>query len=122
MGIRVSGARHKRKGSRVEREIVKLLEGAQLRARRQPLSGALQDFPHDVSADTRLGTLIFEVKARREGSGFQTLDRWKGKADVLVLKRNNAEPMAYLSLKLLADALADPASPPPPVPQPPVSA
>ena len=38
----------KRKGTRVENEIVKLFQAEGFNARRQPLSGAIQAFPHDV--------------------------------------------------------------------------
>ena len=41
-------SKSKIKGTRVERKIVKLFQDLCIQARRQPLSGALQDFPHDV--------------------------------------------------------------------------
>ena len=82
----------KAKGSRVEREIVKLFEGAGFKARRQPLSGALPQFPHDIYIHDLFTGSTAEVKARKDGKGFTQLERWKGSADLLILKRNNATP------------------------------
>ena len=59
----------KRKGTRVENKIVKLFENIGIKARRQPMSGSLQDFPHDVKVEL-LGGLHIEVKARKNGKGF----------------------------------------------------
>ena len=68
---------HKRKGTRVENEIVNLFQAEGFNAKRQPLSGALIDFPHDVQVkDLYEGTNI-EVKARKSGEGFTQLDKWK---------------------------------------------
>ena len=49
---------------RVENKIVKLFENLGIKARRQPMSGSLQDFPHDVKVEL-LGGLHIEVKARK---------------------------------------------------------
>ena len=88
---------HKRKGTRVENEIVKLFQAEGFNAKRQPLSGALIDFPHDVQVkDLYEGTNI-EVKARKSGEGFTQLDKWKGSADLLILKRDFQKPMVYLT-------------------------
>jgi hypothetical protein len=40
--------------------------------------------------------LVAECKARKNGSGFTTLERWVGEYDILFLKRNNREPMVVL--------------------------
>ena len=87
----------KRKGTGVENEIVKLFIKEGFNAVRQPLSGAIQQFPHDVNVrDLYNGTSI-EVKARKNGSGFATLDKWKGNADLLILKKDFEKPMVYLT-------------------------
>ena len=87
----------KRKGTRVENEIVKLFIKEGFNAVRQPLSGAIQQFPHDVNVrDLYDGTTI-EVKARKSGGGFTTLDKWKGNADLLILKKDFEKPMVYLT-------------------------
>ena len=95
----------KRKGTRVENEIVKLFQAEGFNARRQPLSGAIQAFPHDVQVmDLFEGTNI-EVKARKNGEGFAQLDKWKGSADLLVLKRDFSSPMVYLDWDLFKEFL-----------------
>ncbi len=95
----------KRKGTRVENEIVKLFEKEGFKARRQPLSGAIQDFPHDVRVADLFGGTTIEVKARKTGEGFTQLDKWKGSADLLILKRDFKEPMVYLSWSLYKEYL-----------------
>ena len=95
----------KRKGTRVENEIVKLFIKEGFKARRQPLSGAIQDFPHDVRVTDLFGGTTVEVKARKSGGGFTQLDRWKGSADLLVLKRDFKEPMVYMSWNLYKEYL-----------------
>ena len=95
----------KRKGTRVENEIVKLFIKEGFKARRQPLSGAIQDFPHDVRVIDLFDGTTVEVKARKSGGGFTQLDRWKGSADLLVLKRDFKEPMVYMSWNLYKEYL-----------------
>lgn len=93
----------KRKGTRVENEIVKLFQAEGFNARRQPLSGAIAAFPHDVQvSDLFQGTNI-EVKARKNGEGFAQLDKWKGSADLLVLKKDFSNPMVYLDWDLFKE-------------------
>lgn len=108
------GKRSQSKGGRREREAVKLLEKFGWRARRQPYSGAKQDWPHDLQARIELpdGTshdLNVEVKARANGGGFTQLERWKADADVLMLRRDNA-PWLFCfdehTLQQLVDTLA----------------
>ena len=95
----------KRKGTRVENEIVKLFKKEGFKARRQPLSGAIQDFPHDVRVADLFGGTTIEVKARKSGEGFTQLDKWKGSADLLILKRDFKEPMVYMSWNLYKEYL-----------------
>jgi Holliday junction resolvase len=96
----MAGARHRRKGSRVEREIVALHKQTGIHAERVPLSGAAGgSFSGDVDfypfgPDEE--PLVGEVKARRNGEGFKTLERWLGENDVLFLKRDRTDPMVVL--------------------------
>jgi hypothetical protein len=41
--------------------------------------------------------LVCEVKARKSGEGFMTLERWLGDADALFLRRDRAEPWSCCS-------------------------
>lgn len=100
----MSGRRHKVKGSRVERELVHAHRALGVEARRMPLSGAAGgEFAGDLmltitSPDPKLGKLELrcESKARSNGEGFTTLERWLGKNHVLLLKRNRVDPMVVL--------------------------
>ena len=95
----------KRKGTRVENEIVKLFQSEGFNARRQPLSGAIQDFPHDVQVSDLFNGTNIEVKARKNGEGFAQLDKWKGSADLLILKKDFSNPMVYLDWNLFKEFL-----------------
>ena len=86
------------KGARVEREIVHRHLDIGVPAERVPLSGAAGgsctgDVWLSVTPDARW---TGEVKARKDGAGFATLERWLGDNDVLFLRRNNSEPMVVL--------------------------
>ena len=93
----------KAKGYRLEKDVVRLLKAAGVEARQQPGSGIYPDFLHDVALRVRGRRYIVECKARK--NGFQTLDRWRGQADVLVVKVDRGEPMAYLPLSVLGQML-----------------
>jgi Holliday junction resolvase len=91
----------RRKGARIEREIVDLHHALGLRAERVPLSGAARYQGNDADVDIYpfgpdAAPLCGEVKARGDGEGFATLERWLGEDDVLFLRRNNAPPIVTL--------------------------
>ena len=92
------GKMQRDKGARVEREIVALLnEIPGVEAERVPLSGAAGgSYSGDISI--RIGDygVTAEVKARKDGQGFATLERWLGENDLRVLKRDRQTPMVVL--------------------------
>lgn len=100
------GVNRKRKGTRVERELVKELEALGLDARRQYGSGAFGTrigearFQGDVAFHLNGEHLRVECKARANGGGFTQLERWKGGCDVLLLKRDRQEALVCLDLGL----------------------
>jgi Holliday junction resolvase len=105
------GARHRRKGDRIEREIVSRHTEIGIKAERYPLSGASRSrgSGHDVDiyafgADE--GPLVAEVKSRRSGAGFVMLEKWLGEYDCLFLRRNSAEAMVLLPWRVWAALLA----------------
>lgn len=69
------------KGSNFERMCVKRLEGMGLQARRQPLSGALQDFPHDIQV--HVGEKRYIIECKKHKSALKTIRTWLGRADML---------------------------------------
>lgn len=90
------------KGARVERNIVSLHKACGVHAEKVPLSGAVkgiragQGHDIDVYVPTRHSPLCGEVKARKNGEGFKTIEDWLGENDFLVCKRNNAQPLVVL--------------------------
>jgi hypothetical protein len=105
------GARHRRKGDRIEREIVAQHSSIGIKAERYPLSGAsrFRGSGHDLDIyafGTDDAPLVCEVKGRKNGAGFTTLERWLGHFDVLALRRNNADPLLVLPWRVWAALLA----------------
>ena len=95
------GAKHRRKGNRIEREIVDRHKAAGVHAERYPLSGASRFRGTGHDADLYVfgrdaAPIIAEVKGRKSGAGFTTLEKWLGYYDALFLKRNNADPLVCL--------------------------
>ncbi len=89
------------KGQRRERQIVALHVDLGIHAERVPLSGASRYQGNGADLDvypfSRDGPpLCGEVKARRNGEGFVTLERWLGENDMLFLVRDRQEPMVVL--------------------------
>lgn len=111
----MSGSSSKRKGYRVENELVKYLRKRGVSAKRQPLSGAIADFPHDIAIDNP--RLIVEVKARKSGSGFKTILNWMGKADVLVMKQDYDDPIVAMPMDVFVDLIVSHADYEPPYEQ-----
>jgi len=106
----MSGAKHRRKGDRVEREIVAAHLALGVHSERVPLSGAQRYQGNgsdlDVYANGRENApLCCEVKARKSGAGFVTIERWLAENDALFLKRNNADAIVILPWRVWADLL-----------------
>jgi Holliday junction resolvase len=97
----VSGAKHRTKGNRIEREIVDRHLALGVKSERYPLSGAsrFRGSGHDVDVYCFGGDdapIVGEVKGRKNGSGFMLLENWLSSYDVLFLRRNNADPLVVL--------------------------
>jgi Holliday junction resolvase len=95
------------KGARTEREIVDLHRGLGLRAERVPLSGASRYQGNGADVDIYPfgpdeAPLCCEVKARANGEGFATLERWLADNDALFLRRNHAEPLVLVPWRVWA--------------------
>jgi len=92
----MGGRASKQKGYRTENNLVHYLRDRGLNAKRQPLSGALKDFPHDIAV--RNPDCILEVKARKSGAGFKTLHNWIGRADALILKEDREDCLVAVKI------------------------
>lgn len=91
----MKAAGRRQKGSRVEREVVKLHEAIGVKAERVPLSGAMrfQGNGEDVDVILPSGTMRCQVKALNpeKTDGFKGVRKALGEADVLFI-RYDAEP------------------------------
>ena len=93
---RRAGRGPKRKGDRVEREILALLRDAGLEARRVPLSGSAPGYPGDLEVELPgLGRVVVEVKARRRVA----LEGWLDGRGLLIIKPDRKPPLAVLPLE-----------------------
>jgi Holliday junction resolvase len=107
----MSGARHRRKGDCIERELVERHKAIGIHAERYPLSGAsrFRGSGHDVDLyvfGAEETPLVAESKARKNGAGFVQLEGWLGEYDALFLRRNNADPLVLLPWRTWAALLA----------------
>lgn len=103
-------AASRRKGNRIEREIVALHFDIGIHAERVPLSGASHYRGNGGDVDVYpLGTdeapLVAEVKARKNGGGFTTISRWLGDNDVLFLRQDREDPLVLLPWRTWARCL-----------------
>ncbi|HEV2100518.1 MAG TPA: hypothetical protein VGR45_16565 [Stellaceae bacterium] len=85
------------KGLRREREIVARHIEAGIIAERVPLSGAQRYQGNGADVDVYAfgndaAPLVTEVKARANGEGFTTIERWLSDADALFLVRDQELP------------------------------
>ncbi len=103
----MSGARHRRKGNRIEREVVDRCKTLGVHAERYPLSGASRFRGRDHDIDLYLlgrddAPIVCEVKGRKGGAGFATIGRWLGEYDALFLRRDHADPLVVLPWRVWA--------------------
>ena len=96
-------SKSKQKGYRTEYNLVKRFQANGIDAKRQVLSGALPDHPHDIKIKNP--DMIVEVKARKNGAGFKTLKRWMGSADALIMHEDHEESLVAIALPLFIDLI-----------------
>jgi Holliday junction resolvase len=106
----MSGARHRQKGDRIERELVERHRAIGVHAERYPLSGAsrFRGSGHDLDVyalGREEAPLVAESKSRKSGNGFVQLEGWLGEYDLLFLRRNHADPMVVLPWRTWAALL-----------------
>jgi hypothetical protein len=103
----MSGARHRRKGTRLERELVARHKALGVHAER---SSHFRGSSHDV--DLYLfgrdeAPIVAEVKARANGAGFALLGKWLGNYDLLFVRRNGADPLVVIPWRTWARILGE---------------
>src|ERR1700741_3121440 len=104
------GASQRRRGADIEREIKRLHLDLGVHAERVPLSGASRYQNNGADVDIYIfgkdeAPLVCEVKARRGGAGFVTLERWLGENDLLFMRRNNSDPIVAMPWRIWAALL-----------------
>lgn len=91
----MGGKASRDKGARREREFVHRLQDAGIPAERVPLSGAAGgQFSGDIRFANRY---LAECKARKDGSGFKTIEGWLTGNDFLFLQRDRADPFVAMT-------------------------
>lgn len=100
------GKAPKRKGARVEREMVQALREAGLEARRIPTSGNSRGgWPYDLEVHLPgVGAVPVEVKARKRFA----LEAWLPEGGLLVLKPDRKPPLVVLPLEAFLEMVGDP--------------
>ncbi len=94
------GKAAKRKGSRVELDIVKMLKGYIKNIRKTPLSGALDysEYKGDLVGEIDDRKVKFEVKARKDGFKFLYNNLEKDNVNYLVVKADRRAPLVIMSI------------------------
>lgn len=87
------------KGARAERELVHLLTAAGIKARRVPLSGAVEGFGGDLLVEDGDGEARWESKVRGDGNGFSLLYRWIEDAAVLAVRADRKPWLVVVRLE-----------------------
>ena len=94
------------KGARYERKIVNILREKNINASRVPLSGSAGGiFSGDIDIRLFGKKIRAEVKSRKNGSGFTTINKWLGDNDLLFCIANNQEAMAVMPISTLIKIL-----------------
>ena len=102
------------KGLRRERAIVDIHTKCGIQAERVPLSGAVHYRGNGADVDLYVRgdqPVKAEVKARGDGDGFRTLERWLGCNDALFLWRDRAAPFVVLPLHVWLEVAGRSAGP-----------
>lgn len=105
----MGGKRNKERGSEVERAITHKFTDAGVPSRRVVGSGAHGRQVATLEGDIQVGVyghadireckeqmFIAEVKSRRNGEGFATLEQWLGDDDMLILQRLRKKPWVVM--------------------------
>jgi Holliday junction resolvase len=95
------GRASKEKGARIERELLNRHRQIGVVAQKTPLSGAVQFRGSTSDLDIYIdgpdyGPLIAECKARANGEGFATLERWLADFDLLFLRKDRSDPLVAM--------------------------
>ena len=104
------GMKSRRKGARIETEIVDRHKAIGVHAEKYPLSGMtrFRGSGHDIDIyafGNDEAPLVTEVKGRKDGHGFAMLERWLDNYDLLFLRRDGEAPMVVLPWRIWEEFL-----------------
>jgi hypothetical protein len=93
------------KGLRRERQLVQMHRDIGVHAERVPLSGASRYQGNGADIDVYArgpehAPLVCEVKARGNGEGFATINRWLDTNDALFLIADRSDPLVVLPWRI----------------------
>ena len=93
---------NKKRGYQVEKWLEEKHNDFGIPCERVPLSGSIGGKYSGDLCIPSVANSVFrcESKARKGGTGFQTIERWMGDNDVLFLKRNHQAPLVVVSMEL----------------------
>ena len=92
-------SKEKRKGTYHENWWVSLFNRWGWKARRQPLSGILKDFPNDIEIQIKDMSIICESKYRANGFALISSYLGKGDVDLLLLKEKSGSAYVCFNIK-----------------------
>lgn len=95
-------SKSKRRGYAVEKLLERKHRDAGIPCERVPLSGSIGGaYAGDLAIPSVSGReFTIESKARKTGTGFKVLEGWMEDKDILMIKRNNQEPMVVMSWEI----------------------
>jgi hypothetical protein len=98
------GKMQRNKGSRVEREMVALMQNHNITCERVPLSGAMHYQGNGGDIDIYASDIYLqaEVKSRAK-SLWKTLVNWLSGSDVLILKANREDPYVFMPMRVFIE-------------------
>tara|TARA_R110002020_G_scaffold166580_1_gene354668 strand:- start:30 stop:617 length:588 start_codon:yes stop_codon:yes gene_type:complete len=98
------GKMQRNKGSRVEREMVALMQSHNITCERVPLSGAMHYQGNGGDIDIYASNLHLqtEVKSRAK-SLWKTLVNWLSGSDILILKANREDPFVFMPMRVFIE-------------------
>lgn len=93
----MAGRKHKEKGNRRERKVVKMLRDIpKVDAKRIPLSGSIEGYRGDIALTVHGHDYLAEVKARKNGEGWKQIREWLFGNDFLFLVADHVMPLVVM--------------------------
>jgi Holliday junction resolvase len=99
----MGGRGPKRKGSRFELEIVRLLQELGLAAEKVPLSGQVKGGKYDCDVSVPVRGVDRRVECKRRARAFMTIDAMLGGNFAVVVRDDRSRPLVVMTLEQWAE-------------------